>query len=264
MFFVKAKRLHRTKSRREAAYLDPFVLENLDGALKKAEGQKHSMSDKMACSMLLAIAITKMKRGDEPGLQAVTYELLDTYSELLPDYIELLHLNQEYRSNPSAFEDEERLNYFCHLTEKAHFMPSVWLLTRLALKPDSPISPGVMIDTLTSLESTHKVNSLILTAFALVPDDANLAVEYEQPDNKTVPHQALWIFSSLFHNHRKDYWPGPENGFSPKLQHWLCMTLKQTVTEIRQMSFSRAISEAREFLPTRTEAEKARFGRQKS
>ena len=177
----------------------------------------------------------------------------------MPEYLELLRLHYEYSLRPSELENEEKLDYFCELTKKNHFMPSVWLLTRLSLNPNGPVSPWLIMDMLCSFETTHIVNTLVLTAFVLNPDDANLALEYDEPGNHSDYHQALWIFSSLFSKHRLDYWPGHKNDFSPELQQSLSMALKQSLIETKDKMFTGARDELRDFMPTRTPEEKAAY-----
>lgn len=205
---------------------------------------KHTMSTNIGCSLLLSAAMTKLKLKDGRGLKEVTNCLLDKYADVLPDFIELLHLNHEYNFNPAAFENEDKLNFFCELAKKSHFMPSVWLMTRLALKPGGPISPGLIIDLLSSLEATEKLHGMVLSSFLLSPDDVELIIELDTPHNRTEYHQALWIFACLFNLSKKEYWPGNPGGFPDKLQKSLASCLRQSVLETSGNKFTQVLEEA--------------------
>ena len=221
------------------SYQSLNVIETIDESLTDIQKElEHTLPANIGCTLLLSAAMTKLKLNDRRGLKEVTNRLLDKYADVLPDFLELLHLNHDYNFNPAAFENEDKLNFFCELAKKSQFMPSIWLMTRLALKPGGPISPGLIIDLLSSLEATDKLHGMILSAFVLNPDDVEVIAEMARPHNRTEYHQALWIFASLFNLSEKEYWPGNPGGFPEKLQKSLALCLRQSVLEASENMFN--------------------------
>ncbi|MET4694567.1 hypothetical protein [Endozoicomonas lisbonensis] len=240
-------------------YQSELALGNIDINLTSFQKLEQTKSANIGCTLLLSAAMTKLKLNDRRGLMELTNRLLDNYADVLPDFIELLNLNHEYNFNPTAFEDEDKLTFFCELAKKSHFMPSIWLMTKLALKPGGPISPGLIIDLLASLEATDKLHGLVLSAFVLSPDDVEAVIELDRPHNRTEYHQALWIFACLFNLSDKDYWPGNPGGFPEKLQKSLASCLRQSVLETRDKMFTQVMEEVKSLEQIDEEKDKQRL-----
>ena len=207
-----------------------WLLEHLNKTLD-GYANDSSLSKNMHCGLQLAMAMALLKLKDSERLNAKLELLLDQYNDVLPDFIKLLQLNHEYTINPKAFENEDKLNFFCELAKKSHFMPSTWLLARLGLKSGGSVSPGLIIDMLTSFKSTHSINHLVIYAFMLGNDETDVLTELAQPNNATEYHQVLWIFASLFNRNDKPFWPGNPDSLSPELQQSLIACLLQTLSE---------------------------------
>ena len=219
-------------------YQHPILL---DATNKELDKYTHdpSLSKNMHCSLQLAIAMTALKLEDSKRLDAKIELLLDQYNDVLPDFIKLLQLNHEYTINPKAFENEDKLNFFCELAQKSHFMPSTWLLARLGLMPGSSVSPSLIIDMLTSFESRSKANYLIIKAFMLDSEEVDVVFEQELSKNATEYHQTLWIFAVLFNNKTRPFWHGSSGSFSPQLQQSLHACLLQTLLELQGEGFEK-------------------------
>ncbi|ODS22663.1 hypothetical protein AB835_12920 [Candidatus Endobugula sertula] len=196
--------------------------------------QLNKSNPQIRANLLLSQAALALKLEDKKTYDEVVARLCDEFEAELPNLIEILKLHHQCALDSSLLKDEEKLHYFLALAGRTHFIPSIWLFIREALKPESLLSPVMILDELTSFTLSPLRSNTALCAFALHSDDVFVVTKKSHPNEQSAYHQALWVFFSVFSNTREEFKECPRgqpNSFSATLQKAMHLSFMQVVAE---------------------------------
>ncbi|WP_153301873.1 hypothetical protein [Endozoicomonas arenosclerae] len=235
------------------AYKVRVVIENLDQSLVKCINRSEQFSKlkpALQCNLLMTLIYAKMLLNDPKGVQTVIDYVYRDYKDYIDDFFEVLAQYQDFSINPARLKNQEDMESFISLTEQTQFLPAVWLLTQVAVRPGNHlVSPGRVIDMLSHLDTTKNLNNFVLTAFGQRADDVDIPFELTHEDNQTQFHQAIWVFSSVFTERKKEFWPGSDKSFSPQLQKALLKSLQNAVESQKRPELGEAFSQLTRRVP---------------